>query len=67
MIDDVVGEVFDKVVKMFGFFYFGGLLIDKYVQVGNFDVFWFFKLVVFELDYSFFGLKILVLYFLQKE
>lgn len=31
IIDDVVGEVFDKLVKILGFFYFGGLLIDKYV------------------------------------
>lgn len=32
LVDDVVGEVFDKMVKLFGFDYLGGLCLVKFVE-----------------------------------
>lgn len=31
IIDDVIGEVFDKIVKLFGLLYLGGLYVEKMV------------------------------------
>lgn len=42
MLDDVVGEVFDKVFKMLGLGYLGGKVIDDFVQIGVCDAIDFF-------------------------
>lgn len=61
-IDDVVGEVFDKIVKLLGLDYFGGLLLLKMVVQGIVGCFVFLCLMIdcLGLDFSFFGLKIFV-------
>src|SRR5690554_2237102 len=64
--DDAVGEAFDKSAKILGLSYPGGLLIDKYVQLGN-PVFKFTKPKVEGLNFSFSGLKTQILYFVQKQ
>lgn len=72
MMDDVVGEVFDKVVWLLLFFYFGGLEIDCVVVDGDFDVicfFWglfcVFDLVVYCYDFFFLGLKMVVVWWVE--
>lgn len=61
-IDDVVGEVFDKIVKLLGLDYFGGLLFVKLVEQGEFGYYVFLCLMIdcFGLDFSFSGLKMFV-------
>lgn len=62
MRDDVVGEVYDKVVWIINFFYFGGLYIDWLVVKGK-DVYDFLR-VWFEkdsYDFSFSGFKSVVI------
>lgn len=64
IIDDVVGEVIDKCLKVMGFGYLGGFIIDCLVCQGNLKVYIFSKFYIFGLDYSFSGLKMLFFYFL---
>lgn len=61
-IDDVVGEVFDKMVKLMGLDYLGGLLLVKLVEKGILGCFKFFCFMMDRLgfDMSFFGLKIFI-------
>lgn len=62
LIDDVVGEVFDKIVKLLGLDYSGGLMLLKMVLQGMVGCFVFLCLMIdcLGLDFSFFGLKIFV-------
>lgn len=62
LIDDVVGEVFDKIVKLLGLDYFGGFLLVKLVEKGEFGYYKFFCFMIdrLGLDFSFSGLKIFV-------
>ena len=66
-IDDAAGEAFDKVAKMLNLPYPGGPILDKYAQLGNSSNYKFTHPKVFNLNYSFSGLKTGVLYFLKNE
>lgn len=64
ILDDVVGEVFDKIVKLMGLLYLGGLQLVVLVECGILGKYCFIWLMIdcFGLDFSFFGLKIQVLF-----
>lgn len=68
-IDDAAGEAFDKIAKMLGLDYPGGVLIDKLSKKGNSNRFDFPRSMYHTNDYnfSFSGLKTSVRYFLQKN
>lgn len=68
-IDDAAGEAFDKIAKMLGLDYPGGVLIDKLAKTGNPKRFDFPRSMYHSNDYnfSFSGLKTSVRYFLQKN
>jgi N6-L-threonylcarbamoyladenine synthase len=65
--DDAVGEAFDKIAKMLGFPYPGGLLIDRHAKLGDPLKFKFPAAVMPGYDYSFSGIKTAVLYFLRDQ
>lgn len=46
MLDDVVGEVFDKVSCYLGLGYLGGLVIDELVVLGDWVVYWYLRFLV---------------------
>ena len=56
-IDDAVGEVYDKVARLLGLPYPGGVLLDKKAQNGNPHAFELPIATVKENEFSFFGLK----------
>lgn len=66
-LDDAVGEAFDKIGKMLGFPYPGGVHIDRHAQGGNPQAFSFPITRLPGLNFSFSGIKTAVLYFLRKE
>ena len=60
-IDDAVGEAYDKVARLMGLPYPGGIQLDKLAQIGNNKAFVFPKAKVGEFEFSFSGLKTAVL------
>lgn len=66
-IDDAVGEAFDKIAKVIGLHYPGGIWIDYYAKSGNPKKFTFSKPKIGELDFSFSGLKTQFFSFISKE
>lgn len=65
--DDAMGEAFDKMAKMMGLPYPGGVWIDRYAQEGDATKFTFPTTTVPHLDFSFSGIKTAFLYFLQDQ
>ncbi|MDO4727610.1 MAG: tRNA (adenosine(37)-N6)-threonylcarbamoyltransferase complex transferase subunit TsaD [Bacteroidota bacterium] len=65
-LDDAVGEAFDKSAKILGLPYPGGVLIDKYAQLGK-PIYSFSKPKIADLNFSFSGLKTQILYFVQNK
>ena len=63
--DDAAGEAFDKIAKLLGLDYPGGVLIDQYAKYGDPCRFSFPKANVPGLDFSFSGIKTAFLYFVQ--
>lgn len=63
ILDDVVGESCDKVVRVLGFGYFGGFVIDKMYYKGDRDFLKIIKLKVLRFDFSFLGIKIVIINF----
>lgn len=63
--DDAAGEAFDKIAKLLGLDYPGGVLIDQYAKYGDPYRFSFPKANVPGLDFSFSGIKTAFLYFVQ--
>ncbi|WP_185863274.1 tRNA (adenosine(37)-N6)-threonylcarbamoyltransferase complex transferase subunit TsaD [Blattabacterium cuenoti] len=66
-LDDSVGEAFDKIARMLGFYYPGGPMIEYFSQNGNNKKFTFSKPTVSGLDFSFSGFKSDVLQFIKNE
>lgn len=66
-IDDAVGEAFDKIAKIVGLPYPGGIWIDFYAKNGNPKKFFFSKPRIGGLDFSFSGLKTQFSYFIEKN
>lgn len=67
--DDAAGEAFDKVAKLLGLGYPGGVVIDRLARDGNCKAFAFPRAMVCSenLDFSFSGLKTSVLYFVRRH
>jgi N6-L-threonylcarbamoyladenine synthase len=67
--DDAAGEAFDKVAKLLGLGYPGGIAIDRLGKEGNPEAFHFPRAMsaARTLDFSFSGLKTAVLYFVQQH
>ncbi len=67
--DDAAGEAFDKVGKLLGLPYPGGIEIDRLAQQGNPKQYSFPRALLEKgnLDFSFSGLKTSVRYFLEKQ
>lgn len=65
-IDDAAGEAFDKVARLIGLSYPGGVNLDKLAPQGNPNAFSFTPARVGEFDFSFSGLKTAVLHLTQK-
>lgn len=66
-IDDSVGEAFDKIAKIIGLHYPGGIWIDYYSKNGNPKKFIFSKPIIDGLDFSFSGFKTQFFSFLFQE
>lgn len=66
-IDDAAGEAFDKAAKIMNLPYPGGVLVDKYGQLGNSQKFKFPVPKIKGLDFSFSGLKTSFLYFIRDQ
>lgn len=67
--DDAAGEAFDKIAKLLGLGYPGGIIIDRLAEQGNPGAFHFPRAMTSEksLDFSFSGLKTSVRYFVQQH
>lgn len=67
--DDAAGEAFDKVAKMLGLPYPGGVYIDRYAREGQRDAIAFPQALKRrgDLDFSFSGVKTAVLTWLQRQ
>ena len=67
--DDAAGEAFDKIAKLLGLGYPGGVAIDRLAEKGDPHAFHFPRAMASAetLDFSFSGLKTSVRYFLQKH
>ena len=67
--DDAAGEAFDKVAKLLGLGYPGGVAIDRLAQKGNPQAFSFPRAMTSAktLDFSFSGLKTAVRYFVERH
>lgn len=65
-IDDATGEVYDKVARLMGLPYPGGIKLDKLAQTGNPKAFILPKAKVKENEFSFSGLKTAVLRLVQS-
>lgn len=65
--DDAVGEAFDKIAKLLGLGYPGGVFIDQYAQAGNPHAFIFPNTHMPHLDFSFSGIKTAFSLFIQKQ
>ncbi len=66
-IDDAVGEAFDKIAKIIGLHYPGGIWIDYYARNGDPKKFIFSKPKIVGLDFSFSGFKTQFFSFIHKE
>jgi N6-L-threonylcarbamoyladenine synthase len=68
-IDDAAGEAFDKVAKMLGLPYPGGILIDRLATGGNPEAIPFPRPLLHQknLDFSFSGMKTAVLNYVKKQ
>ena len=66
-LDDAIGEAFDKIAKIMGLEYPGGVWIDHYSQNGDPFKFSFSKPHVKDLNFSFSGFKTQFFYFIQKQ
>jgi N6-L-threonylcarbamoyladenine synthase len=66
-IDDAAGEAFDKAAKIMSLPYPGGVLVDKYGQMGDQQRFRFPVPQIKGLDFSFSGLKTSFLYFVRDQ
>lgn len=66
-IDDAIGETFDKIAKIIGLYYPGGVWIDYYSKYGNPRKFKFSKPQIGGFNFSFSGIKSQILYFVRKE
>lgn len=66
-LDDAVGEAFDKIAKLLGFSYPGGVYIDQHARKGNPNAFSFPITRLPRLNFSFSGIKTAVLYFLRDR
>lgn len=68
-LDDAAGEAFDKVAKMLGLRYPGGILIDNLAAEGNPSAIDFPRPLLHQknLDFSFSGIKTAVLNYVQKQ
>lgn len=66
-IDDAAGEAFDKIAKIVGLQFPGGIWIDYYAKNGNTKKFIFSIPKIDGLDFSFSGLKSQFFYFIHKE
>lgn len=66
--DDAAGEAYDKVAKLLGLGYPGGVIIDRLAQNGNPSAFSFPKAYLEKgsLDFSFSGIKTAVAYFVKQ-
>lgn len=64
-IDDATGEVYDKVARLLGLPYPGGIQLDKLAQLGNSKAFQLPEAKVKEDEFSFSGLKTAVLRLIQ--
>jgi N6-L-threonylcarbamoyladenine synthase len=70
--DDAAGEAFDKIAKLLGLGYPGGIVIDRLATTGNPEKYSFPQALMERgeretLDFSFSGLKTSVRYFLEKH
>ena len=65
-IDDATGEAYDKVARLIGLPYPGGLNLDRMAPAGDPNRFKFTEAKVGEYDFSFSGLKTAVLQLIQK-
>lgn len=65
-IDDAIGEVYDKVARLMGLPYPGGIMLDKLAQEGNPKAFVLPKARVGEDEFSFSGLKTALLRLTQS-
>ena len=65
-IDDAVGEVYDKVARLMGLTYPGGIMLDKLAQEGNPNAFKLPEAKVGEDEFSFSGLKTALLRLTQS-
>jgi N6-L-threonylcarbamoyladenine synthase len=67
--DDAAGEAFDKVAKLLGLGYPGGVAIDRLAQGGDPQAFTFPRAMATAktLDFSFSGLKTAVRYFIERH
>jgi N6-L-threonylcarbamoyladenine synthase len=67
--DDAAGEAFDKVAKLLGLGYPGGIVIDRLAEEGDPQAFSFPRAMTSPktLDFSFSGLKTAVRYFIERH
>ena len=67
-IDDALGEAYDKIAKMLGLGYPGGVMVEKYAKDGNCDAFKFPHPLCNQdnCDFSFSGLKTAVRYTIES-
>ncbi|GAB4176318.1 MAG: tRNA (adenosine(37)-N6)-threonylcarbamoyltransferase complex transferase subunit TsaD [Terrimicrobiaceae bacterium] len=66
-LDDAAGEAFDKVAKLLGLPYPGGIEIDRLARLGNPDSISFPRALPDQPDFSFSGLKTAVRVYLEKH
>ena len=67
--DDAAGEAFDKVAKLLGLGYPGGMVIDKMAREGNATAIDFPRALIAKdsLDFSFSGIKTAVLHYVKRH
>ena len=67
--DDAAGEAFDKVAKLLGLGYPGGVIIDKMAKEGNSTAINFPRAIIAKdsFDFSFSGIKTAVLYYVKRQ
>lgn len=67
--DDAAGEAFDKVAKLLGLGYPGGVVIDKMAKEGSATAIDFPRALIAKdsLDFSFSGIKTAVLHYVRKQ
>ena len=67
--DDAAGEAFDKVAKLLGLGYPGGVIIDKMAKEGDATAIKFPRAIIAKdsFDFSFSGIKTAVLYYVKRQ